>query len=94
MNLRRLIISVYILLFVGAAVPAGLFFMVAKEEYKKLKVTEMQNEQRLADAQAKLAEDQRILERLKTDPGFVQQCIEKQLGYVKPESQVYRFVEH
>lgn len=73
---------------------AGFFFMDSKEEYKKLKITEMQNEQRLADAQAKLAEDQKTLERLKTDPAFVQQCIEKELGYVKPESQVYRFVEH
>ena len=83
----------YVLLFVGAAFTAGLFFLDAREEYIRLKNMEMQNQQKLADAQQKLVEEQRTLERLKTDPAYVQHRIEQELGFVKPDATVIRF-EH
>ena len=93
MNLRRLIISVYLLVFAGAAFTAGLFFLDAREEYIRLKNMEMQNQQKLADAQQKLEDEQKVLERLKTDPAYVQHRIEQELGFVKPDASVIRF-EH
>ncbi len=62
LNLRRLILSLYLVVFLGAAVTAGLFFWDSREEYNRLRRIQHQNEQRLADAQQKLAEQERVLE--------------------------------
>lgn len=91
MNLRRLILSLYLVVFLGAAVAAGLFFWDSREEYNRLRRIELQNEQRLADAKEKLAAQERYLERLKTDPAFVEKRIQWRLHYVKPEDSVFLF---
>lgn len=91
--MRRLFLSLYLVVFLGAGVTAGLFFWDAKQEYNRLKAIESQNEQRLADAKARLEAQERDLERLKTDPAFVAKKIEERLGYAKPDETVIRF-EH
>jgi cell division protein FtsB len=46
---------------------------------------------KLAAARNRLQEQQRILERLRTDPVFVEKVIRKQLGYARPGEEIYRF---
>ena len=70
---------------------AGLFFWDSREEYNRLRRIESQNEQRLVDAQAKLADQEKVLERLKTDPAFVEKKIQERLHYVKPEDSIFLF---
>ncbi|HRJ48846.1 MAG TPA: septum formation initiator family protein, partial [Opitutaceae bacterium] len=47
--------------------------------------------QRLAEAQQRLKEHEIILERLRTDPAYVEMVIRRRLGYVKPDEVVFRF---
>ena len=45
----------------------------------------------LAEAQLKLREQEKILDRLRTDPAYVELVIRRQLGYAKPEEMIFRF---
>ena len=84
MNPRRLIIPVYIVLMAALALAAGSWFMDAKAEYAQLKQAEAANRQTLADAKARLLEQERILQRLRNDPAYVEKVIRKRLGYARP----------
>ena len=46
---------------------------------------------RLAEAEAKLREQEKILERLRNDPVYVEKVIRRRLGYAKPEEFIFRF---
>ena len=91
MNLRRLIIPVYVALMATMALAAGSWFLEAQAEYRQLKQTEASNRQLLADAKARLQEQERILQRLRTDPAFVEKVIRKRLGYARPGEVIFRF---
>lgn len=91
MNSRRFIVTLYALLFAGMGVGAGALFLDARAEYLQLKQAEADGKRRLADAQARLAEQERILQRLRTDPEFVEKVIRQRLGYAKPDEYIYRF---
>ena len=91
MNPRQIIVTVYVVLFAGLSVGAGIFLWGAREEYVQLKHTEAAIRQRLAEKQAQLKEQQRILDRLKTDPGYVERVIRKRLNYVKPGEVIFKF---
>lgn len=91
MNLRRLIISFYLLLFLCLAVGSGVFFLQTRREYDLLKRAEAESRQRLDEAQLKLKEQEKILDRLRNDPTYVELVIRRQLGYAKPEEMIFRF---
>lgn len=91
MNLRRLIISFYLLLFLSLATWSGVFFLQTRREYKMLLASEAQSRQRLEEAQDKLREQERILDRLRNDPAYVEMVIRRRLGYAKPDEMVFRF---
>lgn len=91
MNLRRLIIPVYVVLMAAMALAAGSWFLEARAEYRQLKHTEAANRQILADAKARLQEQEVILQRLRTDPSFVEKVIRKRLGFAKPGEVIFRF---
>ncbi len=91
MNLRRLIIPVYVALMAAMALAAGSWFLEAQAEYRQLKHTEATNRQLLAEARARLQEQERILQRLRTDPYFVEKAIRKRLGFAKPGEVIFRF---
>jgi cell division protein FtsB len=90
-NSRRLIVTLYALLFVGLAVGAGALFIDARAEYNQLKLAEADAKRRLAEAQAELARRKQILERLQTDPEFVEKVIRQRLGYAKPGEYIFRY---
>jgi cell division protein FtsB len=89
--LRRVIVALYLLMFLGLCTASGVYFWQAREEYNRLRRIEADTRQRLAEAEARLAEQEKILERLRTDPVYVEKVIRRRLGYAKPEEFIFRF---
>jgi cell division protein DivIC len=89
--LRRLIITLYLLLFVSVAVASTTFFLQTRAEYLRLKEAERVTEERLALARLKLQEQEEVLRRLREDPGYVETVIRRRLGYAKPDERIFRF---
>jgi len=90
-NLRPVIISFYLLLFLSLAAGAGVFFLQTRREYNQLILAEAESRRQLVAAQEKLHEQERILDRLRNDPSFVEMSIRRRLGYAKPDEMIFRF---
>jgi cell division protein DivIC len=90
-NLRKVILSLYLLLFAGLGIAGGYLFMDARAEYSRLAQVEATNRHRLAEAQERLQSQERVLERLRSDPAYVDKVIRKKLGYAKPDEFIFRF---
>ena len=91
MNSRRLIFLLYVVLLVAFGAGAGALLLEARAEYAKLKQDQAAAEAKLAAARTRLQEQQRILERLRTDPSYVEKVIRKELGYSRPGEVIFRF---
>ncbi len=91
LNVRRIIITVYAIVLAALGVGAATVFLDARAQYNRLKRIELVNQQKLADAQARLQEQQQILERLKSDPTYVERAIRQHLKYAKPGEVIFRF---
>lgn len=92
-NPRRIIITVYAVVLLALGGAAGAVFLDARAQYQQLKQLEASNRRKLADAQSRLAEQERTLERLKTDPEFVERAVRQKLHYAKPGEAIFRFRE-
>jgi cell division protein DivIC len=90
-NYRHVILSLYLLLFAGLGIAGGYLFLDARHEYSRLMQVEESNRQRLAEAQERLKNQERVLDRLRNDPAYVDSVIRKKLGYAKPDEFIYRF---
>jgi cell division protein DivIC len=90
-NLRHLILSLYLLLFAGLGIAGGYLFLDARHEYSRLVQVEDMNRQKLSEAQERLKSQEKVLDRLRNDPAYVDQVIRKKLGYSKPDEDIYRF---
>jgi cell division protein DivIC len=88
---RKVILSLYLLLFAGLGVAGSYLFVDARHEYVRLEQVETLNRQKLAEAQERLRNQERVLERLRTDPAYVDKVIRKKLGYARPDEFIYRF---
>jgi cell division protein DivIC len=88
---RRLIVLIYFVLLIGGGVWAGAMLLEARAEYEQLKQVQAASEAKLAAAEARLREQERILQRLRTDPAYVEKVIRKQLGYARPGEVIFRF---
>ena len=91
MNLRSFIVGLYFLVFVGLGLASAAFFWQTRAEYNRFRQIEADNQRRLAAAEAKPQEQERVLERLRTDPAYVEKIIRQQLGYAKPGEFIFRF---
>lgn len=91
MNFRQIILSLYVLLFVGLGITGGVLFKDAHDEYSRLEQVESANRRRLAEAQERLRNQERVLQRLRTDPSYVDKVIRTRLGYAKPDEFIFRF---
>jgi cell division protein DivIC len=78
---------------VALVVVAGLFVVLSgtRAEYASMQAVEGQTRQRLAELELRLAEQEKVLERLRTDPEYVASVIRRRAGYAKPEEFVFRF---
>lgn len=93
MNLRRLLILLYLAIIAGVGVTAGIYFMEAREEYRRFQAVEARDRQRLEEAERRLSRQEEILRRLRSDPDYVEQQIRRNLGYAKQDETIFRFEE-
>ena len=93
MNTRQVIITLYVVLLSALGLGGGALLYDARTEFRQLKATETTLRAKLAEKEAQLKEQQRILERLKTDRDYVERVMRKRLNYVKPGETVFRFPE-
>lgn len=91
MTLRQLTIFFYLLIFLSLAAGSGVFFWQTRREYDRLLQIETQTKQRLAESEQKLKEQEKVLERLRNDPSYVEMVIRRRLGYAKPDEYIFRF---
>lgn len=91
MNPRHLITAVYVLALSGLGVGAGMLLLEARAQHRQLKQTEAISRQRLAEAEMRLREQERILQRLRTDRDFVEKVIRTRLSFARPGEVVFRF---
>lgn len=91
MNPRRIIIIVYAVVLAAFSIGGAAVLLDARAQYRQLQQIEAANRQRLAAAQAHLREQELVLQRLKTDPEFVERAIRERLKYAKPGERIYRF---
>jgi cell division protein DivIC len=90
-NPRQVILSLYLLLIAGLGVTGGYLFVDARAEYGRLKQVQAANQHRLAEAEERLKNQERVLERLRNDPAFVEKVIRKKLLLSKPDEDIFRF---
>jgi cell division protein FtsB len=90
-NLRRVIVGFYFVLFLGVGLTSGVFFLQARGEYVLLKQQEAESRRKLAESEARLREQERIIERLRNDPAYVEKVIRRRLNYAKPDEFIFRF---
>lgn len=93
MNFRRFLIAIYLLAFLAGVSVFGVFFWQTRQEYRQLLEAEARAKVRLAEVQEKVREQEMILDRLRTDPAFVEYVIRRRLGYAKPDEMIFRFQE-
>lgn len=93
MKPRQLIACLYVILFVGFGVGAGVFYFEARAEYNQLKLIETASRQRLDVEIARLKAQEEILRRLRTDPEYVEKMLRTRWGYSKPGEVIFRFPE-
>jgi cell division protein DivIC len=93
-NLRRCILALYLVLIGGIGLAAAVFFVEAREEYARLKSIQSENRRLVADAELRLKHQEKVLERLSSDPSYVDKVIRRKLGYARPEEFVFRFSEN
>jgi cell division protein DivIC len=90
-NARRVVILIYTLLFFALSAVFGVSLWQTRAEYLQLRAQEAVSRRRLAEAEQRLHDQQQILERLRTDPAYVERIIRQQLGYAKPDEFIFRF---
>jgi cell division protein FtsB len=90
-NPRQFIITLYVVLFAGLGVGAGVLLLDAWAEYKQLKLIEASSKQRLAAEEARLKAQQKVLEQLQTDPTYVEKVLRERWGYARPGDVITRF---
>lgn len=88
---RQVILSLYLLLIAGLGITGGYLFVDSRAEYARLKQVQAANQRRLAEAQERLKDQERVLDRLRNDPAFVDKVIRKKLLYSKPDEDIFRF---
>ena len=93
MNINKVILGVFGVLFAAATLWALIFFVEMHREMTALRAQESLNQRRLAEAEARLQAQEKYLEQLRHDPVLVERLIREKLGYAKPQEFVFRFDE-
>ncbi len=70
---------------------AGTWFVEAHGEYKQLKLAEAVAEAKLENARRRLAEQEKVLQRMRTDPAFVEKVVREQLKFARPGEIIFRY---
>jgi cell division protein DivIC len=92
-NFGKIIQVFFVVVFIAITLWAATFFVQMHRELKTLRAQEAANQRRLTDAQGRLAQQEKYLDRLRHDPALVEMLIRQKLGYAKGEEFVFRFEE-
>jgi cell division protein FtsB len=92
-NFSKVIQVFFAVVFIAITLWATAFFVQMHRELKTMRAQEAENRQRLAEAEARLAQQEKYLDRLKHDPALVEVLIRQKLGYAKGDEFVFRFEE-
>jgi cell division protein FtsB len=93
MLFRQIIIVFYLLLFLSVGAGSAAFFWKTRQEYRQLRQVELATTRRLAEVEQRLRDQEHVLQRLRTDPAYVEMKIRQRLGYARPEEFIFRFDE-
>ena len=93
MNLSKVIQVLFVIVFTAITLWATTFFVQMHRELKTMRAQEAANQRRLQEAEARLAQQEKYLDRLRHDPALVEVLIRQKLGYAKGEEFVFRFEE-
>ena len=93
MPIRQIIVTFYLLLFLSVGAGSAVFFWQTRQEYNQLRQVELATQHRLAEAEQRLRDQEQVLQRLRTDPAYVEMKIRQRLGYARPEEFIFRFEE-
>ena len=91
--LHRILLAVCALVSLGVIAGLTVVLSQTRAEYTRVQQTERQVRQRLVEVERRLAEQEIVLERLRTDPAYVEMVIRRRLGFAKPDEFVFRFEE-
>jgi cell division protein FtsB len=91
--LHRILLVVSALVALGVLAGLAVVLSQTKAEYARVLEVEAQTRRRLAEVENRLAEQEVVLERLRTDPAYVEMVIRRRLGYAKPDEFIFRFDE-
>ncbi len=92
-NWHKLTTGIFVALFAGVVVWAGIFFLQLHRDLSNVRAQEAANKLRLAELRDKLAAQEKYLDQLRHDPALVESVIRKKLGYVRAEEFIFRFEE-
>ncbi len=79
------------MLFAAVVLWAATFFIQMHREWTALNVQEINNQRRLAEAHARLQEQEEYLDQLRHDPALVERIIRQKLGYAREREFIFRF---
>lgn len=91
--LHRLVLALCAIVSIGVITGLAVVLSQTRAEYDRLREVEAQTRLRLQEVENRLAEQRVVLERLRTDPAYVETVIRRRLGYAKPDEFVFRFDE-
>jgi cell division protein FtsB len=93
-NWPKLTSGIFLALFLGITLWAGMFFLQMHQELTAQRAQENANRLRLTAAQARLDEQRKYLDRLQHDPALIETIIRKKLGYAREDEFVFRFEDN
>jgi len=89
--MRRILFSLYGLAVLAFVAGSATYILQTHAEYERVAEENVRTAQELAAAKARLEEQRVSLQRMREDPGYVEQVIRARLHYAKPGEDVYRF---
>ncbi len=93
MNYSKLIQGFFAVLFTAITLWAAAFFVQMHRDLKTLRAQQAASQRQLVEAEARLKQQEKYLDRLRHDPVLVEQLIRQKLGYAKGEEFIFRFEE-
>ena len=93
MKFSKLILGFYGVVFAAVVLWALTFFVQMHRDLTALRVQEDANQRRLAEATARLQDQEKYLDQLRHDSALVERLIRQKLGFVRAQEYVFRFEE-
>ncbi len=93
MNYSKLTQGFFVVLFTAITLWAVTFFVEMHRDLKALRAQQAANQRQLAEAETRLAQQEKYLDRLRHDPVLVEQLIRQKLGYAQDGEFIFRFEE-